>query len=91
MTAPKKIFLQWDEGICDLYLNEVTWCVDQINPDDVEYVRKDVTDKLLSACNAALINFEMLQEAEGLFQGSWNMNVAINKCKAAIADAEDDE
>ena len=45
MSAPKLIDLQVPDD-CDDYddaaKGEVSWCVDKINADDVEYVRADV-------------------------------------------------
>ena len=49
MTAPKTIYLQW----CDCKDAEVTWCVDQVAEDgqaDIEYIRSDISDGLLEAC-----------------------------------------
>jgi len=49
MEAPERIYLQagmteededWDDEV------GVTWCIDQINDSDVEYVRRDVAAKL---------------------------------------------
>jgi len=49
MEAPERIYLQtglesWDDDSELTWddLEEVTWCVDRINDNDVEYVRKDV-------------------------------------------------
>ena len=43
--APKIIYLQWipDKGIFD----EITWCEDEINSDDIEYIKKDIVTKQL--------------------------------------------
>ena len=46
MKSPKIIWLQWEEH--DFYNDGevITWCKDKINDSDVEYIRKDVYDKL---------------------------------------------
>ncbi len=42
MAAPERIYLQWYEDEADKYMPEgVTWCQDQIDETDVEYVRAD--------------------------------------------------
>ena len=38
------IYLQWEEWSED---EGVTWCQDKINDTDVEYIRKDVHDRLV--------------------------------------------
>ena len=53
--APDKIYLQItdDEGE---HSDEITWCVDKINDDDVEYIRVNkqrVTKTLRKAADAA--------------------------------------
>lgn len=42
--APEKIWLQWEGE----YHEETTWCVDQIEEDDVEYIRLDIAKGLFS-------------------------------------------
>lgn len=45
MSAPERIWLQWGHdlpGAPDPYLDDVTWCDEQIDDDDVGYVRTDV-------------------------------------------------
>jgi len=56
MEAPERIYLQtglesWDDDPELTWddLEEVTWCVDRINDNDVEYVRRDVAAKLWAA------------------------------------------
>jgi hypothetical protein len=81
MSAPKIIFLQWSEHP----EAEVTWCEDQAAQDedvDVEYVRKDIVNDLLAACETALGAFTMGME-------DWMIQDAITECKAAIATAEE--
>lgn len=51
MEAPKTIYLQLENEDQDPYqlknLDEgTTWCRDKVNDDDVEYIRKDLYDKL---------------------------------------------
>jgi hypothetical protein len=42
VSAPERIYLQWVEDEADKYMPEgVTWCQDQIEDGDVEYVRAD--------------------------------------------------
>ena len=36
--APNRIYLQWDS-------DDVTWCIDQIEETDVEYVRADLGER----------------------------------------------
>ena len=51
--APKKIYLQVDpEGDAapdvDVFdTNEVTWCQDQINDNDVAYIRVDLVESMI--------------------------------------------
>lgn len=40
---PKTIYLQEGEG----FDGETTWCPDKIHEDDIEYIRKDVHEKLI--------------------------------------------
>ena len=60
--APKKIYLQWHSHD---YI-DITWCEDKLEDTDVEYIRRDIADKMLAACKAALfyINEDLL--AHGL-------------------------
>lgn len=51
---PTTIYLQRsedcaDEG-CGIHDGETTWCVDQINDTDVEYVRKDAIKRCPMSC-----------------------------------------
>ena len=46
--APDKIYLQVDpddEGTCG-WIDEITWCQDKINDNDVEYVRADLVKEV---------------------------------------------
>jgi len=61
MKAPERIYLQtglesWDDDPELTWdgLEEVTWCVDRINDNDVEYVRRDIAAKLWAALNQKL-------------------------------------
>ena len=50
-NLPKKIYLQIGEPECDDFdeielNNEVTWCADRINPNDVEYCLNDKKRKV---------------------------------------------
>ena len=70
MTPPKRIYLQADSNFPVDTGEEVTWCVDEINDTDTEYVRLDVYEEL-RAENAALRSRldaccdELLADAEG--------------------------
>ncbi|MHC4413349.1 MAG: hypothetical protein ACYSYU_10550 [Planctomycetota bacterium] len=45
--APEKIYLQWIPGYPRVDADdEVTWCEDKINDDDVEYVKATATRRL---------------------------------------------
>jgi len=69
MEAPERIYLQtgleeWDDDPELTWddLKEVTWCVDRINDNDVEYVRRDIAVKLrdhLGIICAAFSSFGM--------------------------------
>jgi len=50
--APVRIYLQWMPGE-----GEVTWCVEEINEDDIEYTRKDIADKRIVELEAK-VKFE---------------------------------
>ena len=58
--APKTIYLQWDgrEG------DDATWCVDQINDDDIMYIRADIAQDALRNQTAETIG--MMAERNGL-------------------------
>ena len=51
--APKKVWLQNVGDADQLYDDEVTWCGEKINEDDVEYIRADEIERLRSACRKA--------------------------------------
>ena len=42
--GPDRIYLQWQRE----YHEETTWCVDQIDDDDIEYIRVDIADRRLA-------------------------------------------
>lgn len=46
--APEWIWLQWVEPGCE----DNTWCEDQINDDDVGYIRADLHQQALAAAEA---------------------------------------
>jgi len=73
--APETIYLQWTgppghEGI--------TWCVDQINDDDVEYVKKAKADKRPELLMEV---FELIddQYGEGIKNGYWPTIAPLHK------------
>lgn len=51
-TPPERIYLQWLDPDSHEEAYEVTWCVDQIDRTDPEYVRIDIYEKLLEAAKA---------------------------------------
>jgi len=62
MEAPERIYLQtgleeWDDDPELTWddLEEVTWCVDRINDNDVEYVRRDVAVGLREMLGSAFL------------------------------------
>ena len=56
-VSPERIWLQWD--LDDDPVNEQTWCVDQINEGDAEYVRVDLLAGLIEQAR----EIERLREA----------------------------
>lgn len=52
--TPKRIYLQWEEYTGD----DVTWCIDEINPTDVMYIRKDIVNTLLQGCLNAMMSYQ---------------------------------
>lgn len=79
INAPKKIYLQigckdYDCTIDFKELSDVTWSVDKIDSDDIEYV--------LSTENAKLS--EALREAVNLICDSTEYEVGINRYKDGI-------
>ncbi len=51
--APDVIYLQWIPGYPNkmaelLEFDEVTWCFDEVNEDDIGYVREDIADRRLA-------------------------------------------
>jgi hypothetical protein len=52
MSAPNIIYLQWGDVVDDYY--GVTWNVDRINHDDIEYTRKDIADKQIATLTEQL-------------------------------------
>lgn len=60
---PKRIFIQqFEDPKTEGFQTgeEVTWCVDQINDNDVEYVRKDLYDNIQEAQSRSLLFEENL-------------------------------
>jgi hypothetical protein len=51
MSAPKTIYLQWQDGGDT---GEMTWCTELIMDDDVEYIRKDISDKRIATLTEQL-------------------------------------
>lgn len=87
MNTPKTIYLQWTDDIED----EVTWCVDKNAEEgktDVEYIRADIVDDLLKACEASSFALKSYQ------YGNQAVDLAkeVSKfCDTAIAKAKDGE
>jgi hypothetical protein len=49
--APEVIYLQWFGNVP---YGESTWCEDQTDDDDVEYIKKEIADKQLAAKDARI-------------------------------------
>ncbi len=41
-TCPEKIYLQAEDNDGQIYQNDITWCVDRIDDNDIEYIRVDI-------------------------------------------------
>ena len=54
MDAPEIIYLQWRGGE---YEEDNTWCWDQINDDDIEYIRADRVIQIRDALEAMYTEF----------------------------------
>ena len=52
--APERIYLQWiPEG--SPAANEITWCIHEINDEDIKYIRTDIADKRIAELEGKLI------------------------------------
>ena len=67
MEIPDGIYLQWEDPDCEL---GVTWCVDKINDDDIEYALK--AD--LAAARAESEGYRAALEAARNALGNANFN-----------------
>lgn len=70
--APERIYLQ-DEGVALPDYDGVTWCVDRINDNDTEYVRKDIHERQLTETRRLLV------EARDCIELSWNGGLRQSK------------
>ena len=70
--APEVIYLQWSDG--ENY-EDNTWCQDQINDDDVEYIKKATTDRWL----------ELLRDL-----AEWTSDTVPNKLEERLAKELED-
>ena len=78
--APKIVYLQWHSHD---YI-DITWCEDKLEDTDVEYIRRDIADKMLAACKAALfyIDHQLIDKD----------SVQVTEIlESAIAEAEGEE
>lgn len=75
---PTKIYLQWydeDGEPLDALSDEVTWCVDEINPTDVEYRRADPN---IAAISRAEVDRKLALRSERI------LLEAIDKARTAL-------
>jgi hypothetical protein len=50
--APERIYLQWiPEGHPAAEYDEITWCIHEINDEDIRYIRTDIADKRIAELN----------------------------------------
>lgn len=63
MKAPERIWLQIGDGYYEEHGDEMTWCEEQQEDSDIEYIRVDVIDRL-EAEKAELV--KALTEAKGV-------------------------
>lgn len=61
--TPERIYLQWFDEYGES-ADEVTWCEDQIQDDDVAYIRLDIAEASVREQTAKTI--EMIAERNGL-------------------------
>jgi hypothetical protein len=90
----REIYLQW--SMRD-YPDGMTWCIDQIEDDDIKYIRFDrhkrelthlrrVNEELLAACKASIEWFgKFYLDYSITFEGAPEL---VNQLQAAIASAE---
>ena len=51
--APERIYLQWiPEG--HPAADEITWCIHEINDEDIKYTRTDIADKRIAELEAQI-------------------------------------
>ena len=91
MNSPNVIYLQ------DIRLHEIdiTWCSEQINDEDVKYIREDKADALLEALRAIRGNSKDMYEyciamgiQEGISYLSLPVTLRIYIAQAAIQKAK---
>ena len=93
--GPKRLFLQVHpedvEEPQELDSGEVTWCEDQQNDSDTEYVRKDIHEQALAQAREALVfaraEVDVLRGVDCEADGDGPCGVCI-KCKVKEARAE---
>ncbi len=88
MKPPKTIYLQTDEESEQYSYEGVTWCVDQINTDDKQYIlstpEREVASDLLKTLKHAAAYFQMLESATGV------QHPVLQEIEDAIARATKD-
>lgn len=62
---PEKIYLQWFDPIDFSESEEVTWCKDQIEKTDPEYIRKDLYNELKQAMRDTLLEIGRGRKGHG--------------------------
>ena len=75
--APDVIYLQWIPGYPRVDADdEVTWCQDQINDDDIGYVREDI----------AASRLELLREAKDAIEHGYYSRTLIERIEKELGD-----
>lgn len=87
MTA-KIIYLQVNGSLSDD--GEVTWCVDQVNDDDIAYIRKDAAEAEVTRLRTDLASLEMTEAEGDRFRGEYERQwqEKVDKLQAESADFE---
>ncbi len=96
MKPPKTIYLQTDEEAEQYSYEGVTWCVDQINTNDKQYIlstpEREAASDLLKACLNFMFRLEQIAESDPTLDREIDDEFAaeIMDIRAAIAQATKD-
>ena len=104
-NLPKKIYLQIGEPECDDFdeielNNEVTWCADKINPNDIEYCLKEknqttcnkIAKGIITLCGSTRFYETFLEINNKLTaKGYIVLSIGVVKSKAVMLDKSDPE